>query len=211
MMTGLFAAIAIAASVRAIAGDCPAPVTSAVAQAHPHAKTLACKAEKEDGRTVYEVKIKTADGKTLEMDVNPDGTILVTEERIAVGDVPAAVMSALRTAHADAKVSQAERLTSEDGEISYELTYKSGGHEHEMTVTQAGDVLRAGRPWPRARCARARETRREIGRIRRRSWRRTAASEAWRRPSRWSGDRAQDRDDQSDCSSSSKRSFRPAS
>ena len=53
----------------------------------------------------------------------------------------AAVIDALHTAHADAKVSHAERLTSGDGEMSYELSYKSGGHEHEMTVSPAGDVL----------------------------------------------------------------------
>ena len=141
LTVALFGTLVFSAGLPALAGDCPAAVTASVTKAHAGAKTLSCGSEKEKGATIYEVKIRTADGKTLEIELNPDGTILVTEERIALGEVPVAVVNALHTAHADAKVSHAERLTSGDGEISYELTYKSGGHEHEMTVSPAGDVL----------------------------------------------------------------------
>jgi hypothetical protein len=81
------------------------------------------------------------DGKKLEMEVSPEGEILVTEEPIAVSGVPAPAMKALAAKFADAKISNAERLTARDGGISLELTFNSGGKGHEITVAEAGQIL----------------------------------------------------------------------
>jgi len=140
-LTGMFATLLLVAGYPASAGDCPAEVISAVLKAHAGAKTLSCDDEREEGSTFYEVKIRTADGKKLEVEVDPDGTILVTEERVPSGDVPAAVVHALHAKYADAKIKDAERLTAGTGEVSYEITFVAGAGEKSMTVTEAGVVV----------------------------------------------------------------------
>jgi hypothetical protein len=139
-ITGLFAAMTLAANVPVLA-DCPARVTSAVQHAYRNAKMLSCTAEQDEGTMVYEVRIRTTSGKTLEMDVSPDGKILATEEAVAVKSIPPAVLKALLATFLDATITDADRVTYDDGEILYELTFISAGENHEMTVTEAGLVL----------------------------------------------------------------------
>jgi uncharacterized membrane protein YkoI len=139
--TWWLAAMALSVAAPALAGDCPAAVMSAVERAQPKSKALSCKSEKEKGSTLYEVKVQTMDGKKLEMDVSPEGEILVTEEHIPLSAVPSAAMTSLEKKFAGARVSDAERLTAKDGEVSFELTFKAGGKEHEITVTEAGEIL----------------------------------------------------------------------
>jgi uncharacterized membrane protein YkoI len=139
-MMSLFAAMTLAANVPALA-DCPSRVTSAVQHAYPHAKMLSCTAERDEGTMVYEVRIRIASGKTIEMDVSPEGNILVTEEAVAVKAIPRAVLKALLANFEDATITDADRLTYDDGEILYELTFAAAGERHEMTVTEAGLVL----------------------------------------------------------------------
>lgn len=141
MVTGILATMALAAGLPTFAGDCPAAVTSAVEKAHAGAKALACKSEREGGATLYEVELRTADGRTLELEVHPDGMILLTEEQIVTSEVPAAVSEALHTTYAGATVRDAERLTAANGEISYEISFTSGGRKQSMTVTEAGALV----------------------------------------------------------------------
>ena len=133
-----FATIGLAAGLPAVAGDCPATVITSIERAHAGAKTLACKDEHEGGLTLYEAKIRTADGKKLELDIRPDGTILQTEEHIATSAVPVAVLQSLHSKYPDATVKEAERLTAANGEISFEVAFSSGGRRKAMTVTEAG-------------------------------------------------------------------------
>ena len=140
-MKSLSVTIALASALPAIASDCPKAVTTSVEKAHAKSKIVSCSSEREHETLFYEVKIRTAEGGKLEMELSPDGAVPVTEERIAVGEIPAAVMNALRAAHTDAELTGAERHTSGDGKVSFELQFKSAGREHEMTVSAAGAVL----------------------------------------------------------------------
>jgi hypothetical protein len=140
VMAGLLATMTLASNVP-VRADCPARVTSAVKNAYPSAKTLSCTAEQDEGTMVYDVRIRTASGKTLEMDVSPDGNILATEEAVAVKAIPPAVLKALLAKFLDATITDADRVTYDDGEILYELTFAAAGERHEMTVTEAGLVL----------------------------------------------------------------------
>jgi hypothetical protein len=140
VMTGLLATMALAANLSAHA-DCPARVTSTVKKAYPNARMLSCTAEHDEETIVYEVRIRTAGGKTIEMDVSPDGNILVTEEAVAVRAIPPAVLKALLAEFLDAAITDAERLTYDDGEVLYELTFTSSGERHEMTTTEDGLVV----------------------------------------------------------------------
>jgi len=137
-VTGVLATIAFTAGLPAVAKDCPPAVISSIEKAHSGAKTLACKDEHERGQILYEAKVRTADGRKLELDIRPDGAIVLTEEHIATSAVPPAVLQALHAKYPDATVKEAERLTAADGAISFEVEISSAGREKSMTVTEAG-------------------------------------------------------------------------
>lgn len=141
LMIALSAAVTVAAVLPSHAGDCPAAVTSAVEKAHSSAKVLGCTHELEDGAAVYEAEVRTSDGKELELLVGSDGSILETEEKIPAAELPAAVLQALHTKHADATVKKAERLTAGNGDVSFEIAFVSGGRKEELTVTEAGVLV----------------------------------------------------------------------
>jgi hypothetical protein len=90
------------------AGTCPSAVTAAVHKAHADAAVTSCKQEHEKGKSEFEVKLATAGGQTMELDVSPDGTILLTEEPVALSAVPAEVMNALGSKYAGAKPTRAD-------------------------------------------------------------------------------------------------------
>ena len=140
IVMALLATMLLSSGFPILAGDCPTAVLAAVDKAHSGAKTLACKSEQE-GTTVYEVKIRTSDGKKLELAVRPDGAILLTEEPIATSELPAAVLAGVHARYPDARVTEVERLTAEKGEISFEVELTSGGHKQSITLTEAGAVV----------------------------------------------------------------------
>jgi hypothetical protein len=120
------------------ASDCPSNVTAAALGAHPGATVLSCKQENEHGRTQYEVRLATKEGVRMELDVSPEGKILLTEERIPLDQVPPAVTRALTERYPAAKPSRAERQTSWDGKVTYELAFQSSGRKKEVTFTADG-------------------------------------------------------------------------
>jgi uncharacterized membrane protein YkoI len=97
-----------------------------------------CKEEKEDGKVQYEVKLKTAEGKKLSLDVAPEGAILLTEEKVAVASVPPAVSAAFAARYPKATAKAAEKQTKPDGKVSYELAFKAGGKKKEATFDENG-------------------------------------------------------------------------
>ncbi|MDP9122635.1 MAG: PepSY-like domain-containing protein [Acidobacteriota bacterium] len=123
---------------------CPAPVKDAAMKAYPASKVTACKEEKEKGKTQYEVKLQTKEAKKLEMDISPEGTVLLTEEAVATSAVPAAVMSAFDTKYSKMKPAKADRQTKPDGTITYELAWKDAkGKKHEATFKEDGTFVEA--------------------------------------------------------------------
>src|SRR5436309_8041252 len=73
---------------------CPSPVKDAAQKAYPSSKVTACKEEKEKGKVQYEVKLETKEAKKVELDISPEGAVLVTEEEVATRSVPKAVTAA---------------------------------------------------------------------------------------------------------------------
>ena len=56
--------------------DCPPAVQQTLRQYAEGGKIERIKKEFEEGKTVYEAKIKTADGKKMEVEVTPDGKVV---------------------------------------------------------------------------------------------------------------------------------------
>jgi acyl-CoA synthetase (NDP forming) len=103
-------------SAPAFAGDCPKPVTEAIAKAYPKASVKACKAEGAN----FEARLANPD---VELDLAADGKILATEEKIAVDTLPDAVKKAFAAKYPKAKAERAEKETTADKKVSYEIKF----------------------------------------------------------------------------------------
>ena len=134
------AVLAFSSQVPVMASECPTVVTAAALSAHAGASVTACKQEREHGATRYEVKLATGTGP-IELDVSPEGKILLTEESVAVADVPRAVLAAFDAKHAGAQPTRAEKQTAGDGKVTYEIAFSVGSKKKESTFTAEGVLL----------------------------------------------------------------------
>lgn len=140
---GLAMAVILRASASLVsaASECPPAVKAAAMKAHPDATVSACKEETEHGKTQYEVKLTGKAGQKLELDVAPDGSILLTEEYVDLNSVPPTVISAFHGKYAGATPTRAEKQTTADGKVSYELAFSAGGKKKEATFTSDGTFV----------------------------------------------------------------------
>jgi uncharacterized protein YxeA len=142
MILGIIgAATVFALAPPSSASPCPAHVGDAVLQAHAGAVVNECKQETEDGKMQYEVKITLKDGKRMELDVDPAGKILQTEEYLELAAVPAVVMRAFTTKFPGAKATKAEKQTASDGKVTYEIRYGAATAKKEVTFTADGALV----------------------------------------------------------------------
>jgi hypothetical protein len=125
----------------ALAEPCPAPVTKTVEKAFPKGKIESCKKETEHGKEQYEVKVARADGTKAEAEVAPDGTLIKTEEKIAIDKVPAAVTKAFAAKYPKAKIDAAEKQVAASGAVTYELAFKVDGKTKEATFAADGKFI----------------------------------------------------------------------
>jgi hypothetical protein len=126
------------------AGDpsaCPAAVTSAIGHAFARSSITSCKAEHENGRDQFEVKLTKADGSKAEVDLLPDGAIIQVEEPIAVDKLPAPVTKAFAAKHPKAKIDRAEKQTPTKGPVTYELAFADGSTRKEVTFAGDGTFI----------------------------------------------------------------------
>jgi len=107
------------------AAKLPDAVWTAFHKTYPAATIKHVSAEREDGTLQYEVE--TLDG-TIHRDVIylPNGTLVVDEATIALGDVPPPVVTALKARYPKAIVTLYEKLTKPGG-VSYEMQLKGAG------------------------------------------------------------------------------------
>jgi hypothetical protein len=113
-------------------------VTAAVLKAHAGAVVDRCKAETEYGKLKYEVEIIPKGGKRLELEVDPAGTILLTEESVELAAVPPAVVTAFAAKFPGVRATKAVKQTDADGNVSYELAFGAGAAEKDATFTADG-------------------------------------------------------------------------
>jgi hypothetical protein len=120
---------------------CPEVVTAAVTKAYPQAKVGSCKLENDHGKVQYEVKLEH-NGRKVELDVSPEGTILQTEEIVPLTSVPSKVMAAFEAKYPKAKATRAEKQSQSSGKVSYELKFlDAGGAKHEVTFSEDGTFV----------------------------------------------------------------------
>ena len=135
-------AMLIAPGLAVAKSGCPSAVKDAAQKAYPSSKVTACKEEKEKGKVQYEVKLETKERKKLELDVSPEGSVLLTEEEVATGSVPKAVTAAFEAKYPKTRASKAEKQTKADGTITYEIAFKDAkGKRHEATFKEDGTFV----------------------------------------------------------------------
>lgn len=103
----------------------PPAIEVAFTTAYPRAVVKNVSKEAENGVVQYE--LETVDGATKrDLIYLTDGTLVVDETTIAMSDVPAPVLAALKTRYPKATVTLYERLTKPSG-VSYEMQLKGVG------------------------------------------------------------------------------------
>lgn len=115
----------------------PAAVMATVLKTLPGATFVDALLEDEDGLKIYEVKVKTTDGRTVEVMVQENGELTETEEEIKQSSLPSAVGKIFFDLLPEGKV---EELTLKHVVI-YEVEKQSGEITYEMGLSATGEVL----------------------------------------------------------------------
>ena len=132
--------------------DVPKAVIAALETKYPMAVFKSAEAvfEIEDGKEeleFYEIQIKTADSKEIEVMMKADGSIVTKqnkennadEKAVPIEKLPKAVTESIEKMFPKAKLFQAT-VEKEDGEIKYEVTIKENGKKIDVTVEADGEI-----------------------------------------------------------------------
>ncbi len=92
----------------------PPAVKAAVQKRFPGVELLKAGKEVEDGKTTYEVSIKS-EGHKIDIDVTPEGAIVEMEKEIDVASLPKAVSGALDAKYRGATLLKAEEIIKVNG------------------------------------------------------------------------------------------------
>ena len=139
-LLGLVAtAVALHADEEKIAPEkLPAAVKRAVKKKFPEATIREASKEVEDDVTTYEVELRV-EGRSVDMALKADGTILEIEKEVPVNELPKAVRKKLAARYPGAKIEKAEEITKgEDGPVRYEVAIKA-----EVVFTAKGKIVKA--------------------------------------------------------------------
>jgi hypothetical protein len=123
----------------------PDSITRSIEQRFPGAQIDEWTSDRDNGTLVYEVEFESADAE-YEADLAADGRFLELEEEIELYAVPEAVMKALKSHAASAKLEDAARVSrfvdGREALVGYELTWtRDGGQEHETLISAEGVVI----------------------------------------------------------------------
>ena len=122
--------------------EVPQAVREAFQKAYPGAKGAKYSKESEDGKTLYEVEFKEK-GKEIEAVYKADGSLYETEEEIDIRDLPEQIVQAIKKAHPEAVLKEAEKITGSDGKPrGYEVEVKVGKKELELELTADGNIVK---------------------------------------------------------------------
>lgn len=115
----------------------PEPVRAAVHKAFGNAKVVSVDEEKEEGKVVYEVKVKH-EGNLVELSLHADGTVISEERAMKLEEAPAYVRNAITTA--GGKVETVEQVT-EGGVVTFEAVVRKADKSRvELVIGADGGV-----------------------------------------------------------------------
>ncbi len=117
----------------------PAAAASAIKKQAAGAKITGVSKEDEDGKTVYEAKIK-ANGSVREVSVDSNGKVASVEEVIQLSGAPEAVRTAIEADSKGGKVEKIEKVN-EGGKTTFEALISAKGKREEVVFSPEGKVV----------------------------------------------------------------------
>ena len=125
-------------------GEVPKPVIEAVKKKYPKAKLLHFEHETDDGQSVFEVGLASANGR-MEVELSPDGKILEEAVLIATRDLPAEVKKGLASSkYVKWTIKHVQRVIVEEKADSptYEVLVADDGGMTELVMDKAGVITK---------------------------------------------------------------------
>lgn len=108
----------------------------------PDAKGVKYARETRDGLTRYEANFKK-DGKEIEAVYEADGTLVQTEQEIALRELPELIVRSIKQQHPDARLSEAEQVLDPKGTtLGYEVEISVGKDWFELDLDSDGKILK---------------------------------------------------------------------
>lgn len=120
--------------------DLPAAVRDAFEKQFPQARVSGVSEEKESDGIVYEIECRWK-GRKHDVTFKPDGSLVSVEETIPVEEVPAPVMTALKTRFPSARIKKVEKVT-ESGAVAFEFELGKAAKK-EVKFSADGRLLEA--------------------------------------------------------------------
>jgi hypothetical protein len=120
--------------------DLPKVVQKTVDEQSKGARILGFSKEVEDGKTFYEVSLKTA-GHNKDVLIDPTGAIVEIEEEVAVESLPPAVRTEIQKRAGAGRITSIESITKNNAIVAYEAHVRSGKKSQEIKVDPEGRLI----------------------------------------------------------------------
>ena len=141
IIAGLFIAGTCSAQEKRIKrSDLPAAVEKTVGEVSKGATIRGFNAEKENGKTTYEVEM-VVNGHSKDVQIDPNGMVTEVEEEVAMNSLPAEVKAGLIAKAGTGKVLKVESLTKKEKLVAYEAKVETAGKKSEIQVGPDGKPL----------------------------------------------------------------------
>lgn len=125
---------------RLTAADLPAAVRATAEQQRRGATVRGYSRETEHGRVQYEVEMMAA-GRSRDVTIAADGTLLEVEQQLDLDSLPAPVLAALQKKAGAGQITRVESLTKGGTLVAYEAVILSAGKRSEVQVGPDGTAL----------------------------------------------------------------------
>jgi uncharacterized cupredoxin-like copper-binding protein len=116
----------------------PAPVQQALDQLSQGATIVGYSKEVENGKTLYEIEMKTG-SLTKDVTLDETGKVVIVEQEVALDSLPDAVKNGITKAAGASKIVKVESITEGD-KVTYEASLKSGKTK-ELVVGKDGELI----------------------------------------------------------------------
>lgn len=124
--------------------DLPAAVQKTVREQSKGAIIRGLSQETEDGKTNYEVELKV-NGHNKDVLIAPNGDVVSIEEQVMLGQLPAAVRTAIEQNAGAGKIGMIESITEGGAIVAYEAHVKRAGKSMEIKVDSNGQLISKGK------------------------------------------------------------------
>lgn len=118
----------------------PPAVQKTVQTETVHATLIGLTKEVEHGKLNYEIETKV-NGRSRDVSVDANGTILSVEEEVSLDSVPAVVKAVIEKKAAQGKISKVEKVA-EKGKVTYEATISVMGKKSEIQIAEDGTLIK---------------------------------------------------------------------